>query len=90
MEAFAERARHELAATGETVRKRTFETFDELTPQELQIARFAAEGLSNPQIGSHLFLSRYTVDYHLRKVFTKLGVTSRNQLRESLARSDSA
>jgi ATP/maltotriose-dependent transcriptional regulator MalT len=86
MEAFAERARNELAATGETVRKRTFDTFDELTPQELQIARLAAEGNSNPQIGSQLFISARTVEWHLRKVFTKLNVTSRNELREALPR----
>jgi DNA-binding CsgD family transcriptional regulator len=90
MEAFAERARHELAATGETVRKRTVDTFDELTPQELQIARLAADGRSNPQIGAQLFISSRTVEWHLRKVFTKLGVSSRNQLGESLARTDSA
>jgi len=86
MEAFAERARNELAATGETVRKRTFDTVDELTPQELQIARLAAEGRSNPQIGSQLFISARTVEWHLRKVFTKLNVTSRNELREALPR----
>ncbi|HVM65131.1 MAG TPA: LuxR C-terminal-related transcriptional regulator, partial [Acidimicrobiales bacterium] len=87
IEAFAERARHELVATGDTVRKRSIDTFDELTPQELQIARLAAEGRSNPEIGSELFISARTVEWHLRKVFTKIGVTSRNQLRERLARS---
>ena len=86
MEALAERARSELAATGETVRKRTFDTFDELTPQELQIARLAADGQSNPQIGAHLFISARTVEWHLRKVFTKLNVTSRNELRDALPR----
>jgi tetratricopeptide (TPR) repeat protein len=84
MEAFAERARNELAATGETVRKRTFETFDELTPQELQIARLAADGCSNPQIGSQLFISAHTVEWHLRKVFMKLNVSSRKELGDAL------
>jgi DNA-binding CsgD family transcriptional regulator len=84
MEAFAERARRELLATGETVRKRTVETLDELTPQEGQIARLAAEGHTNPEIGAQLFLSPRTVEWHLRKVFTKLGISSRRQLRTSL------
>jgi len=84
MEAFAERARNELAATGETVRKRAFDTSAELTPQELQIARLAAEGRSNPQIGSQLFISARTVEWHLRKVFTKLNVASRKELRDAL------
>ena len=86
MEGFAERARNELAATGETVRQRTFDTFDELTPQELQIARLAADGRSNPQIGSQLFISARTVEWHLRKVFTKLNLSSRNELRDALPR----
>jgi DNA-binding CsgD family transcriptional regulator len=77
---FAERARRELLATGETVRKRTVETRDELTPQEAQIARLAGDGLTNPEIGSQLFISPRTVEWHLRKVFTKLGVRSRRQL----------
>ena len=81
MEAFAERARRELVATGERVRKRTPETRDELTPQEEQIARLARDGLSNPEIGARLFISARTVEWHLRKVFTKLGITSRRQLR---------
>ena len=80
MEAFAERARSELLATGERVRKRTAETRDELTPQELQIARLARDGLSNPEIGARLFLSPRTVEWHLRKVFTKLGIRSRQDL----------
>jgi DNA-binding CsgD family transcriptional regulator len=80
MEAFAERARRELAATGETVRKRTVETREDVTPQEAQIARLARDGLSNVEIGARLFISQHTVAYHLRKVFTKLGVTKRHQL----------
>ncbi|MEA2214422.1 MAG: hypothetical protein QOF83_4370 [Solirubrobacteraceae bacterium] len=80
VEAFAERARRELLATGETVRKRTVETRDELTPQEALIARLAREGLSNPEIGTRLFISPRTVKYHLRKVFIKLDISSRNEL----------
>ena len=79
-EAFAERAGRELLATGETARRRTDETRIVLTPQEAQIARLAREGLSNPEIGAQLFISPRTVQYHLRKVFAKLGITSRNQL----------
>ena len=85
MEAFAERARGELLATGERVRKRTVETRDELTPQERQIARLARDGLSNPEIGARLFLSPRTVEWHLRKVFTKLGIRSRRELAERAA-----
>ena len=84
MEAFAERARRELLATGETVRKRSVETLDDLTPQEGQIARLAADGNTNPEIGAQLFLSPRTVEWHLRKVFTKLGISSRRQLRTAL------
>jgi len=80
VEAFAERARRELAATGETARKRVDETRDELTAQEAQIARLARDGLSNPEIGAELFISPRTVKYHLRKVFTKLGINSRHEL----------
>jgi DNA-binding CsgD family transcriptional regulator len=80
LEAFAERARRELLATGETARKRTVETHDQLTSQETQIARLARDGLSNPEIGTRLFISPRTVQYHLRKVFTKLDITSRNEL----------
>jgi DNA-binding NarL/FixJ family response regulator len=81
MEAFAERARRELQATGETARKRTVASIDrELTAQEAQIARMARDGLSNPEIGVRMFISSRTVQYHLRKVFTKLGIESRNQL----------
>jgi ATP/maltotriose-dependent transcriptional regulator MalT len=81
MEAFAERTGRELAATGETVRKRSPGTRAELTPQERQIVRLARDGLSNPEIGAQLFLSARTVEWHLRNVFAKLGITSRRQLR---------
>ena len=84
MEVFAERARRELLATGETVRKRTVETVDDLTPQEAQIGRMAASGFTNPEIGAQLFLSPRTVEWHLRKVFGKLGISSRRQLRTAL------
>jgi len=84
-EAFAERTRRELLATGETARKRTAETGGQLTAQETQIARLAGDGLSNPQIGARLFISPRTVEYHLHKVFTKLGISSRNQLHGGLA-----
>jgi DNA-binding CsgD family transcriptional regulator len=84
MEVFAERARRELLATGETVRKRTVETLDELTPQEAQIGRMAADGYTNPEIAAQLFLSPRTVEWHLRKVFGKLGIRSRRQLRTAL------
>jgi DNA-binding CsgD family transcriptional regulator len=80
-EAFAERARRELVATGETVRKRTVGTLDQLTPQEAQIARLAREGRTNAEIGAELFISPRTVEYHLHKVFSKLGVSSRKELR---------
>jgi DNA-binding CsgD family transcriptional regulator len=88
MEGFAERARRELVATGETVRKRSAEARDELTAQEAQIARLAADGKTNPEIGAQLFLSPRTVEWHLHKVFTKLGVTSRRQLRSALPDSE--
>jgi DNA-binding CsgD family transcriptional regulator/tetratricopeptide (TPR) repeat protein len=86
MEAFADRARRELLATGENVRQRRVETRDDLTPQERQIAQLAREGLSNPEIGARLFLSPRTVEWHLRKVFTKLGIRSRRELAAALRR----
>jgi DNA-binding CsgD family transcriptional regulator len=79
-QAFAERTHRELLATGETVRKRTADTRDQLTPQEAQIARMAHDGLTNPEIGEQLFLSHRTVEWHLRKVFIKLGISSRREL----------
>ena len=85
MEAFAERARTELQATGEKVRKRTVETRDDLTAQERQIARLARDGLSNPEIGPRLFLSPRTVEWHLRNVFMKLGIRSRRGLAQRTA-----
>ena len=84
-EAFAERARVELLATGERARQRTSETESELTPQEAQIARLVSQGESNRDIAAQLFLSPSTVDYHLRKVFRKTGVTSRTQLARAMA-----
>ena len=87
VDAFGSRARHELAATGETVRKRTPDTRQHLTAQELHIARLAANGLTNPEIAAKLFISPRTVEWHLRKVFAKLGVTARRHLREALGSS---
>ncbi len=84
IEAFAERARHELLATGETVRKRTVEAASELTAQEAHIARLAVDGGTNVEIGAQLFLSTRTVEWHLSKVYTKLGVGSRRELRQAL------
>jgi DNA-binding CsgD family transcriptional regulator len=88
-DAFAERAQRELLATGETVRKRTADTHEALTPQEAQIARLAHDGLTNPEIGEQLFLSHRTVEWHLRKVFTKLGISSRRELTKALRDSNS-
>jgi DNA-binding CsgD family transcriptional regulator len=86
MEAFAERARVELEATGERARKRTTDTSDQLTPQELQVALIAAEGSTNREIAAQLFISPNTVEYHLRKAFRKLDVQSRTQLADRLGR----
>jgi DNA-binding CsgD family transcriptional regulator len=89
-EAFAERTRRELSATGETVRKRTAETLDELTTQEAQVGRLAAEGQTNPEIAALLFISPRTVEYHLHKVFLKLGISSRRELRRALPGAEDA
>jgi DNA-binding NarL/FixJ family response regulator len=78
--AFAERARLELLATGETARRRTVDTRSDLTAQEDRIARLARDGRSNPEIGAQLFISSRTVEYHLSKVFSKLQIRSRSQL----------
>ncbi len=84
IEGFAERARRELLATGDTVRKRSVETASELTAQEAHIARLAVDGRTNAEIGAQLFLSTRTVEWHLGKVYTKLGVGSRRELRRAL------
>jgi DNA-binding CsgD family transcriptional regulator len=81
VEAFSDRARRELLATGETVRKRTAETSTSLTAQEAEIAGLVVDGLTNAEIGATLYLSPRTVEWHLRKVFMKLGISSRRQLR---------
>jgi len=88
--AFAERARRELSATGETVRKRTVETLGDLTTQEAQVARLAAQGHTNPEIAAVLFISPRTVEYHLHKVFPKLGISSRRELRRALPGAEDA
>ena len=89
-EGFAERTRGELLATGETVRKRTVETRDDLTAQEAQIARLARDGRTNPEIGAQLYISPRTVEWHLRNVFTKLGIRSRRELHDALPDEPSA
>jgi DNA-binding CsgD family transcriptional regulator len=86
MEAFGERARRELIVTGEKVRKRSVGTHGQLTPQEEQIARLARDGRTSPEIGAQLFLSARTVEWHLGKIFTKLGIGSRRELHAALAR----
>jgi DNA-binding CsgD family transcriptional regulator len=86
VEAFAERARRELLATGETVRKRTCEERYNLTAQEAEIARLASDGHTNPEIGIELFISPRTVEWHLRKIYSKLGIGSRRDLRGVLGR----
>jgi ATP/maltotriose-dependent transcriptional regulator MalT len=80
-QAFAERTRRELVATGKKVRKQEVDSGGALTAQETQIARLAGDGLTNQEIGGQLFISTHTVEWHLRKVFAKLGITSRRQLR---------
>jgi DNA-binding CsgD family transcriptional regulator len=87
--AFAQRTRRELVTTGGTVRKRTVETRDDLTTQERQVALLARDGMSNIDIGARLFLSRHNVAYHLRKVFSKLEISSRRELATALPSSDS-
>jgi DNA-binding NarL/FixJ family response regulator len=84
MAGFAERARRELIATGERPRKRGAETRGDLTPQEAQIAELARAGYSNPEIGAQLFLSPRTVEWHMRKVLAKLGISSRRELEQAL------
>jgi DNA-binding CsgD family transcriptional regulator len=88
--AFAERARRELSATGETARRRTDDTLDQLTTQESQVARLAAQGHTNPEIGALLFISPRTVEYHLHKVYPKLGISSRRELRRALPEAEDA
>jgi DNA-binding NarL/FixJ family response regulator len=84
-DAFARRAERELLATGERARKRTVDTLDQLTPQETQIARLAAEGHTNREIAAQMFITASTVEYHLRKAFRKLDVKSRTQLADRLS-----
>jgi DNA-binding CsgD family transcriptional regulator len=83
-EGFANRSQRELSATGESPRKRSVDTRDDLTPQETQIARMAGDGLSNAEIGARLFISQSTVAYHLRNVFAKLNIVSRHQLAQAV------
>jgi DNA-binding NarL/FixJ family response regulator len=84
VEGFADRAERELLATGERARKRPVEAREDLTPQEAQIARLARDGLSNTEIGAQLYISPRTVEYHLRKVFTKFNISARSQLARAL------
>jgi DNA-binding NarL/FixJ family response regulator len=88
MAAFTERARRERLATGETIRRGQADSREELTPQETQIARLARAGLTTPEIGGQLFLSPRTVEWHLKKIFTKLGIGSRRDLREAMPGSE--
>ena len=90
IEAFMPRTERELAATGERARKRTPDTREDLTAQEAQVARLARDGFSNPEIGARLFISPRTAEYHLHKVFTKLDISSRNQLSRVLPQETSA
>ena len=83
-EAFADRARRELLATGEKVRKREVDTYSQLTSQEEHIVRLARDGRTNPEIAAELFISTRTVEWHLRKVFAKLGITSRRDLHNTV------
>ena len=85
-DAFAERARRELLATGEKVRKREVDTYSQLTPQEEHIVRLARDGRTNPEIAAELFISPRTVEWHFRKVFAKLGITSRRDLHNAMPR----
>jgi DNA-binding NarL/FixJ family response regulator len=87
-EAFAERARRELQATGETVRARSVDTLGRLTTQETQIALLVADGKTNQEVGAELFISPRTVEWHLRKAYPKLGISSRKQLAAALQRHD--
>jgi DNA-binding CsgD family transcriptional regulator len=84
-QAFAQRAARELVTTGATVRRRVVDAVEELTAQEAQVARLARDGLSNSEIGAQLYLSRRTVEWHLRRVFAKLGISSRTQLHKALS-----
>jgi DNA-binding CsgD family transcriptional regulator len=90
IEGFAGRAERELLATGERVRKRSVETREDLTAQEVQVARLASDGLSNVEIAGRLFISQHTVAYHLRKIFPKLGISSRSELGRVLPDSSNA
>jgi DNA-binding NarL/FixJ family response regulator len=89
MEAFADRARNELAASGERVRRRSVETRDDLTAEARQLAQLARDGLSNPEIGARLFLNPPTVEWHLRHVSFKLGIRCRRELAGALSRCES-